>query len=188
MSNTWDMNLRASGCLNAVIARALKRSWSNITSDTSLSMAAMRGRLAPNLFRYHLTPETDNSEYKKTGLSTYSPYRVKDRSMGFLAQYHGQPAVWSKDYGYPGFAYYGIFINSSGSGLKYWRVTRRDINPECKLVYDRHQAQETVKRHAAHFMDTIEGIAREADRLGYSEPLIVACYDTELFGHWWWEG
>ena len=24
--------------------------------------------------------------------------------------------------------------------------------------------------------------------MGFSEPLIVACYDTELFGLWWWEG
>ncbi len=97
--------------------------------------------------------------------------------------------VWSKDYGYPGDAFYRDFHKQlPHSGLKYWRVTRRDANPECKLVYDRHQAQETVRRHAAHFMDTIGGIAQEADRLGYSEPLIVACYDTELFGHWWWEG
>lgn len=148
------------------------------------------GRPAQTFSGYHLTPETDNSEYKKTGLSTYSPYRVKDRSMGvFGRNTMVSLQVWSKDYGYPGDAYYRDFHKQlPGSGLKYWRVTRRDVNPECKLVYDRHQAQETVKRHAAHFMDTIEGIAREADRLGYSEPLIVACYDTELFGHWWWEG
>ncbi len=25
-------------------------------------------------------------------------------------------------------------------------------------------------------------------KLGFPNPMIVACYDTELFGHWWWEG
>src|SRR5690606_5775329 len=48
--------------------------------------------------------------------------------------------------------------------------------------------QEKVREHACHFMDTVEAVALEANRLGFSEPLIVACYDTELFGHWWWEG
>ena len=148
------------------------------------------GRPAQIFSGYHPTPDTETGEFQKTGLSTYSPYRIKDRSMGvFGRNTMVSLQVWSKEYGYPGDANYRDFHKQlPGSGLKYWRVTNRDANPDSKMVYDRVRAQETVRRHASHFMDTIDRIAREAERLGYSDPLIVACYDTELFGHWWWEG
>jgi len=148
------------------------------------------GKPAQTFSGYQLPPEPESTDFKKTGLSTYSPYRIKDRSMGvFGRNTMVSLQVWSKDYGYPGDANYREFHKQQpGSGLKYWRVTNRDAEPVSKLVYNRNQAQETVRRHAYHFVETIDAISREADRLGYSEPLIVACYDTELFGHWWWEG
>lgn len=135
-------------------------------------------------------PEPETEDFQKTGLSTYSPYRIKGQSMGvFGRNTMVSLQVWSKEYGYPGDANYREFHKQlSGSGLKYWRVTNRDSDPASKLVYDRSRAQETVQKHATHFVGTIDDISREASRLGYSEPLIVACYDTELFGHWWWEG
>ncbi|MGE5544605.1 MAG: 1,4-alpha-glucan branching protein domain-containing protein [Bacillota bacterium] len=148
------------------------------------------GRPAQTFSGYHPFSATETVEYEKTGLSTYSPYRIKGRSMGvFGRNTMVSLQVWSKEYGYPGDANYREFHKQlPGSGLKYWRVTNRDAEPASKLVYDRNRAQETVRKHAHHFMETIEAISREAERLGYSEPLIVACYDTELFGHWWWEG
>ena len=138
----------------------------------------------------HQTLEVETAEFQKTGLSTYSPYRIKDRSLiVFGRNTMVSLQVWSKDYGYPGDSSYREFHKQQpGSGLKYWRVTNRESELNAKLVYDREQAQEKVREHARHFMETVAAVAGEASRLGFSEPLIVACYDTELFGHWWWEG
>ncbi len=133
---------------------------------------------------------SETEDFQETGLSTYSPYRLKDRSMGvFGRNTMVSLQVWSKEYGYPGDAYYREFHKQlPGSGLKYWRVTNRSSDLASKLIYDRNKAQEIIRKHAAHFVGVIHDISQEAFRLGYAEPLIVACYDTELFGHWWWEG
>ena len=109
LSNTWDMNLRASGCLNAVIARALKKSWSNITSDTSLSMATPSKRTGPpKPFGYHLTPETDNSEYKNWSFHLRSLSCQRSINGGFGRNTMVSLQVWSS-FGYPGDAYYRDF-------------------------------------------------------------------------------
>ena len=52
-----------------------------------------------------------------------------------------------------------------------------------KLIYDRIQAGKV--RSMPVIVETVAAVAGEASRLGFSEPLIVACYDTELFSHWW---
>jgi len=134
--------------------------------------------------------EVETVEFQKTGLSTYSPYRINDRSLAvFGRNTMVSLQVWSKDYGYPGDSSYREFHKQQpGSGMKYWRVTNRQSELNSKLVYDCELAREKVKEHARHFMDTVAAVAGEANKLGFSEPLIVACYDTELFGHWWWEG
>jgi 1,4-alpha-glucan branching enzyme len=41
-----------------------------------------------------------------------------------------------------------------------------------------------VQRHAADFVDTVVRRLRSLPKPG----LVVAAYDTELFGHWWHEG
>ena len=47
---------------------------------------------------------------------------------------------------------------------------------------------EKIGSHALDMVQTLKGVmARyrgQADRTG----TLVAMYDTELFGHWWWEG
>jgi len=148
------------------------------------------GKPAQVFSGYEPVVDAEAEGFRKTGLSTYSPYRVKGSSMGVLGRNTMVSLqVWSKDYGYPGDGGYREFHKQKpGSGLKYWRVTDRKSDLISKLVYDPQLAQDTVKRHAFHFVDVIEKISWEAEALGYSDPVIVGCYDTELFGHWWWEG
>jgi 1,4-alpha-glucan branching enzyme len=97
--------------------------------------------------------------------------------------------VWSADYGYPGDEVYREFHKSSErSGFKYWRVTNRNQSLDKKHPYDPDAAQLKVQQHAAHFVSNLENTGRHAVEMGFNYPLIVGCYDTELFGHWWWEG
>jgi 1,4-alpha-glucan branching enzyme len=97
--------------------------------------------------------------------------------------------VWSPRAGYPGHAAYRDFHTfDHPSGLKPARVTGRHIAPEAKRPYDPALAAAAVHRHAADFVGTV--VARlESLRAKHGEPgLVVAAYDTELFGHWWHEG
>jgi 1,4-alpha-glucan branching enzyme len=115
-------------------------------------------------------------------------------------------SVWSADEGYPGDPHYREFHKDIGfdsdiryiapyidpagirinTGVKYHRVTDKH-NPE-KQLYDREKALSRASVHASDFMrkrvNQIREIAAPLDR----PPVIVAPYDAELFGHWWFEG
>lgn len=133
--------------------------------------------------------EIEIETFASTGLSTYRPYKVDGKNIlvyGRNSMVSHQ--VWSADYGYPGNDDYREFHKQApGSGLKYWRITdRRKDDP--KLPYDPEMARKRAREHARHFIYNLEETGEQAKNLGFSSPLIVGCYDTELFGHWWWEG
>jgi 1,4-alpha-glucan branching enzyme len=113
--------------------------------------------------------------------------------------------VWSKEQGYPGDGRYRDFYRDIGfdldydyvkpffpapgtrgfTGIKYHRITGGA--PE-KQIYDRAAAVRVADEHAGHFLrariEQMEKLGAVMDRA----PLVVAPYDAELFGHWWYEG
>jgi 1,4-alpha-glucan branching enzyme len=92
--------------------------------------------------------------------------------------------VWSPDQGYPGDPSYLEFHRKDPeSGLRYWRITGHAE----KQVYDAGAAKKRVQVHAEHFARLIKQLLDQAETPG-AEPVIVAPYDCELFGHWWHEG
>lgn len=93
--------------------------------------------------------------------------------------------VWSPRAGYPGAPDYRDFHTyDHASGFRPARVTGRHVPPERKRPYEPDLAAAAVRRDAADFVDAVRRRLRE---LG-PDPLVVACFDTELFGHWWHEG
>jgi 1,4-alpha-glucan branching enzyme len=95
--------------------------------------------------------------------------------------------VWSRQLGYPGDGWYLEFhkIRWPG-GLKFWRVTRPNSDLGEKRPYDPSAALAQVAMHASHFASILAGVQRSGE--GGAEGLIAAPFDTELFGHWWFEG
>ncbi len=95
--------------------------------------------------------------------------------------------VWSRQQGYPGDEWYLEFhkIRWPG-GLKLWRVSGSGTDLGLKAAYDPAKAQERAAAHGEHFAGLLGAIAAEggAGRGGVA----VAPFDTELFGHWWFEG
>lgn len=81
--------------------------------------------------------------------------------------------VWSSQVGYPGDAVYADFHHRV-NGQRVLRVT----GSEPKEPWAPEAAFARAREHAAHFLSSREG----------GEPLQVAPYDAELFGHWWLEG
>lgn len=113
--------------------------------------------------------------------------------------------VWDMQTGYPGDFYYREFYRDVGydldidyigpyifqnriridTGIKYYRITGKT---NYKEPYQPDIARDKAAEHAGNFMfnreKQIEHLAANMDR----EPIIVAPYDAELFGHWWYEG
>ncbi len=97
--------------------------------------------------------------------------------------------VWSPQVGYPGDpAYRDFHTFDHPTGLKPSRVTGVDVAPENKQPYEPDAAAAVVERHAADFVDAVVRRLRALKEQHGRPSLVVAAYDTELYGHWWHEG
>lgn len=114
--------------------------------------------------------------------------------------------VWSAREGYPGdfdyreyyrdigfeldYDYISRYIHPDGirihTGLKYFRITGHKT--EHKEPYVPEWADHKAAVHAGNFVfnrkHQVDYLRKHMER----PPLIVAPYDAELFGHWWFEG
>ncbi|AKU90651.1 glycoside hydrolase family 57 protein [Vulgatibacter incomptus] len=114
--------------------------------------------------------------------------------------------VWSAEKGYPGdpvyrefyrdvgydldYDYVKPYVQSTGerknTGFKYHRITGKTAD---KDLYDWRAAFHQADVHAGNFMFNRERqIEHLALTMGDRKPVVVAPYDAELFGHWWFEG
>jgi 1,4-alpha-glucan branching enzyme len=97
--------------------------------------------------------------------------------------------VWSPKSGYPGHgAYRDFHTYDHATGLKPARVTGRTVDSNDKAPYEPERAAAAVDRHVADFVDVVRRrLISESERIG-RDAVVVAAFDTELFGHWWHEG
>ncbi|NDG74465.1 MAG: DUF1957 domain-containing protein [Synechococcaceae bacterium WB8_1B_136] len=114
--------------------------------------------------------------------------------------------VWSARHGYPGDPRYREFHRDLGwdlpasalerhgitsprpLGLKLHRVSGRTCSLDHKQPYEPGAALAAAGRDAAHYL---QGRAEQLQQLASTmerRPLLVAPFDAELFGHWWFEG
>lgn len=136
----------------------------------------------------------------------FAPICCPSGVAAFARDAESSKQVWSADEGYPGdfdyreyyrdigydleWEYIKPFVHPDGfrinTGLKYHRITGK--NTADKHPYQPEWAREKAAIHAGNFMfnreKQIEHLAGIMDR----KPIIVAPYDAELFGHWWFEG
>lgn len=115
--------------------------------------------------------------------------------------------VWSAQEGYPGDFNYREFYRDIGydieesdvkeflhpggfrfdSGIKIHKITGKVPLSE-KRVYEPDVAFAKAEEHAGNFMFNLEREAEHLYGLYKRQPVVVAPFDTELFGHWWFEG
>jgi len=96
--------------------------------------------------------------------------------------------VWSPKSGYPGHAAYRDFHTyDHETGLKPSRVTGRNVPSDQKKPYDPSRVAAVLDKHVDDFGHVRERLIAESRRIG-RPALVVAAFDTELFGHWWHEG
>ena len=122
--------------------------------------------------------------------TAYLPYWAQPGQVAVLGRNDRiSMQVWSADHGYPGEPLYQDFHKRDGiSGLRYWRVTGAKVDLGQKEFYDPWRAEKLVQAHADHFVSLVEelisGFYQQTGKYG----IVLAAYDTELFGHWWFEG
>jgi 1,4-alpha-glucan branching enzyme len=97
--------------------------------------------------------------------------------------------VWSGVIGYPGAGEYLEFHRKHGQrGLRYYRVTNHETPQHKKAMYDPSLVAGKIYEHAHHFCgvvrETLQEYTAQTGRIG----TVVAPFDAELFGHWWFEG
>lgn len=122
--------------------------------------------------------------------ATFQPWRIKGSdTVAFGRDLEVTYRVWSPTGGYPtGRWYRDFYFYDLEGGFKDWRVTGLSKPLHEKRPYEPDAAREAALADAedfvAHLVRRVEAHERETGRVA----LVVAAYDTELFGHWWFEG
>ena len=135
----------------------------------------------------------------------YSPILTPGGTAAFGRDPETSHQVWSAKEGYPGdydyrefyrdigfdldLDYVGRYLHPPGlrsnTGFKYYRITGPD---NYKEPYNPRRASAKAQEHAANFIFNREKQVEYYGGLMDRPPIVVAPYDTELFGHWWYEG
>ncbi|MGI6166324.1 MAG: glycoside hydrolase family 57 protein, partial [Limnochordia bacterium] len=137
--------------------------------------------------------------------AVYAPVYCPSGVAAFGRDWESSKQVWSAQEGYPGDWEYREFYRDIGheldyeylaphlkgnirhhTGIKYYRITGKT---SAKQLYDPARAWEKAAIHAGNFMfNRQRQIEYIAGAMPDRKPIVVAPYDTELFGHWWYEG
>jgi len=117
--------------------------------------------------------------------SSYLPYLAYPSDVPFLARDEVTGSqVWSRQAGYPGDGWYLEFHKKHfPGGMRYWRITSSAVDLAEKSPYQPEKVKERLEENASHFVSLIHQSLKEKE-----EGVIASLYDTELFGHWWFEG
>lgn len=126
----------------------------------------------------------------ETGLDTFEAYWLKEYPVAVMGRHHEAGyQVWSADQGYPGDGNYREFHKKDDrSGLHYWRLTSSDTDLGFKQLYNPDVASERVRQNADHYVGLIQQALTDHLKKTGEPGLLMASFDTELFGHWWFEG
>ncbi|HAN45204.1 MAG TPA: DUF1957 domain-containing protein [Cyanobacteria bacterium UBA8156] len=139
---------------------------------------------------------------------TYAPVFTEAGVAAFGRDHESSQQVWSSQVGYPGHPVYREFYKDLGweadydyikpyitpdghrknTGIKYHKITGRNLGLDAKQLYDPYWAKEKAAEHAANFAYNRQQQIRYLNQLMGREPIVVCPYDAELFGHWWYEG
>ncbi len=133
----------------------------------------------------------------------YAPCFTPAGPAAFARDRDSSRQVWSATEGYPGDPAYREFYRDIGfelpldhlcpgsssplrkfTGIKYHRITARHGEKE---LYDPAVAEQAAHAHASHFLEARRQQLNELRALDF-DPIVIAPFDAELFGHWWFEG
>jgi 1,4-alpha-glucan branching enzyme len=129
----------------------------------------------------------DEATLAAAGRSTAAGHRLGDTDVvGFGRDLAVTNRIWSSRHGYPaGPDYRDFHALDPRSGFRLWRVTG---DGPAKAPWSAGAAAAAVERDAQDFAGAVRSRLQEIAARDGRPGLVVAAYDTELFGHWWHEG
>jgi 1,4-alpha-glucan branching enzyme len=131
---------------------------------------------------------------------TFAPCFTPAGPAAFARDVEVSAQIWSAEHGYPGDFSYRDFYRDIGfdrtaeelaplahthggfTGIKYHCVTGHDV---AKEFYVPEIAEKKARTHAHHF---VELCLQKLKAANGETAVLVAPFDAELFGHWWFEG
>jgi 1,4-alpha-glucan branching enzyme len=150
--------------------------------------------------------ESHGVEYASTSpfYGVYAPLYTPSGIAAFGRDRGSTKQVWSAREGYPGHPDYREFYRDIGhdldfhyiqpyiagdvrvdTGVKYYRIT----GPSAwKEPYNADAARERAAEHAGDFLHKRMAHIEYLGSAMETAPVILAPFDAELFGHWWFEG
>ncbi len=142
-----------------------------------------------------LRPHDDLPTVPEPG-SVYERYTVKiqgtDQSSTvsvFARDVETSMQVWSSELGYPGGEWYLDFHKKHHeSGHRYWRVTSLQSDMGLKSIYQPEKTDAALSIDVSHFIAASEGALENYKQQSGRDGVLTAPFDSELFGHWWFEG
>ena len=132
----------------------------------------------------------DGPNLQHVGAPTSAGTLIGDSDVvGFGRDLEVSYRVWSPRRGYPGGKWYRDFHTYDHDwGFRHSRVTSTRTAPEDKAPYDPNRALAAAEADARDFVDVVRRRLTDIASEQGDPGLVVAAYDTELFGHWWHEG
>jgi 1,4-alpha-glucan branching enzyme len=135
----------------------------------------------------------------------HAPVYMRSGVAAFARDPAASEQVWSSIIGYPGdhnyrefyrdighdldYGYLAPYLPADGSrkdtGFKYYRITGPGNQ---KQIYVREHALSKAGLHSGHFLEVCKQRIGDLSHQLERRPIIVAPFDAELFGHWWFEG
>lgn len=136
----------------------------------------------------------------------FAPLRTMAGVHAFGRDLSSTNNIWSPEEGYPGnpvyrdfyrdigfdldLNYIGPYVQGGGNrvntGFKYYAVTGKT---EKKVPYVPEKALSKLQEHAENFIyNRLKQLEKVTPLMDGRLPLIVAPFDAELFGHFWFEG
>jgi 1,4-alpha-glucan branching enzyme len=144
----------------------------------------------------HFFVDSHLIENNNNGASVHQPVWVNEGQNGsasvaaFARDPHICQQVWCKFVGYPANGVYLEFHKRHGSrrGLKYWKITDRKSDLGQKEPYYPNDIPGKIHEHVTHFCGEVKKRLYDYRNRTGRQGMVMACFDTELFGHWWFEG
>jgi 1,4-alpha-glucan branching enzyme len=112
-------------------------------------------------------------------LDALAPVATPSGPLAFTIDWEAIAWLWALD-GYPADSGHADFHRRSLRGVRAWSIGGDAYSPEA--------ATATARRQAREFVDAVAGRLREYRSARGRRGLVVFAIDTELLGHWWWEG
>ncbi|MBI4506923.1 MAG: DUF1957 domain-containing protein [Chloroflexi bacterium] len=122
--------------------------------------------------------------------TSFRPYYIQHSHVAVLGRNARTGLqVWSASRGYPGDPLYREFHKKEEhSGFQYWCVTGPGVDLGDKQLYDPAVAFQRAQDHAGHFAHLVHDELAQYQPVDGAPGIVISAYDTELFGHWWFEG